>query len=117
MKPASPFAVTGIDHLALSVTDVKRSVAFYQEHLELRVSRDGGDGSTFLSTSGTDFVAFSAAKRHGCITSASLSRNTIRTMPQRGSRPRGFSCAARITWSNFLIPMGSRCRFTREAGS
>lgn len=55
--PASTFAVTGIDHLALSVTDVKRSVAFYQKHLGLRMSRDGGEGSAFLSTAGTDFLA------------------------------------------------------------
>jgi len=56
-KPASTFAANSIDHLALSVTDVKRSVAFYQQHLGLRITRDGGEGSAFLSTSGSDFLA------------------------------------------------------------
>jgi catechol 2,3-dioxygenase-like lactoylglutathione lyase family enzyme len=63
-RPASTFLATGIDHLALSVTDVKRSTAFYQKHLGLRLTRDGGEGSAFLNTSGGDFLAlFRADKR------------------------------------------------------
>jgi catechol 2,3-dioxygenase-like lactoylglutathione lyase family enzyme len=55
---ASTFQATGIDHLALSVTDVGRAVAFYEKHLGLRLTRGGGDaGSAFMSTSGTDFLA------------------------------------------------------------
>jgi catechol 2,3-dioxygenase-like lactoylglutathione lyase family enzyme len=54
---AGTFAANSIDHLALSVTDVKQSVAFYERHLGLRMVRDGGEGSAFLSTSGTDFLA------------------------------------------------------------
>lgn len=56
-QKAGTFAANSIDHFALSVTDVKRSVAFYEKHLGLRMVRDGGEGSAFLSTSGTDFLA------------------------------------------------------------
>lgn len=55
-QPQSTFAASGIDHLAISVTDVKRSTAFYQKHLGLRYVR-GGETSAFLTTSGTDFLA------------------------------------------------------------
>ena len=57
-RPASTFQATGIDHLALSVTDVARSVAFYEKHLGLRLVRGGGDqASAFLTTNGSDFLA------------------------------------------------------------
>lgn len=56
-QPAATFIATGIDHLALSVTDVKRSTAFYEQHLGLRHVRGSGDGSAFLTSSGTDFLA------------------------------------------------------------
>ena len=39
------------------MTDVKRSAGFYEKHLGLRLVRDGGDGSAFLTTTGTDFLA------------------------------------------------------------
>jgi catechol 2,3-dioxygenase-like lactoylglutathione lyase family enzyme len=64
-QPASTFLATGIDHLALSVTDVKRSTAFYQKHLGLRLTRDGGEGSAFLNTSGGDFLALFRADKPG----------------------------------------------------
>lgn len=63
--PASTFSATGIDHLALSVTDVKRSTAFYQKHLGLRLARDGGAGSAFLSTGGRDFLALFRGEQPG----------------------------------------------------
>jgi len=54
---AATFSATGIDHVALSVTDAKRSAAFYERNLGLRLVRDGGEGSAFLTTSGSDFLA------------------------------------------------------------
>lgn len=54
--PAPTFAASGIDHVALSVTDVKRSTGFYQKHLGLRYIR-GSETSAFLATSDTDFLA------------------------------------------------------------
>src|SRR5687768_10672629 len=63
-QPAT-FTATTIDHLALSVTDVKRSVAFYQKHLGLKLTRDGGDGSAFLSCGERDFLALFRADKPG----------------------------------------------------
>jgi catechol 2,3-dioxygenase-like lactoylglutathione lyase family enzyme len=56
-KPAT-FSATSIDHLALAVTDVKRSVAFYEKHLGLKLTRGGGDadGSAFLNCGERDKV-------------------------------------------------------------
>jgi catechol 2,3-dioxygenase-like lactoylglutathione lyase family enzyme len=63
-KPAT-FAATSIDHLALSVTDVKRSVAFYQKHLGLKLTRDGGEGSAFLNCAERDFLALFRGDKPG----------------------------------------------------
>jgi catechol 2,3-dioxygenase-like lactoylglutathione lyase family enzyme len=50
-EPPAPalFQAVGLNHLALRVTDVPRSRDFYVRHLGLRVTRDGGDNSCFLS--------------------------------------------------------------------
>ena len=61
---ASTFTATQIDHLALSVTDVKRSSAFYQKHLGLKVSRDG-ESSTFLNCGERDFLALFRGEKPG----------------------------------------------------
>jgi catechol 2,3-dioxygenase-like lactoylglutathione lyase family enzyme len=53
---APTFKATGLNHLALRVPEVKRSRDFYQRHLGLEVSRDGGDSSCFL-TFGNAFLA------------------------------------------------------------
>lgn len=50
----STFRATGLDHIALDVTDVPRSVAFYRQHLGLQIIRDGGEENCFLG-SGEDF--------------------------------------------------------------
>jgi hypothetical protein len=63
-QPAATFSATGIDHVAISVTDVKRSSAFYQQHLGLRLTRDGGDDSAFLNC-GTDFLTLFRGERPG----------------------------------------------------
>ena len=63
-KIASTFAASSIDHIALSVTDVKRSAAWYQKHLGLTAMRDGGEGSQFLGA-GKDFVALFKGDKPG----------------------------------------------------
>ena len=40
-RRASTFTSTGIDHVALTVTDVARSRDFYRQHLGLEVVREG----------------------------------------------------------------------------
>ena len=61
------FAAGSIDHLALSVTDVKRSVAFYQKHLGLKLTRGGGEGegSAFLNCAERDFLALFRGDKPG----------------------------------------------------
>jgi catechol 2,3-dioxygenase-like lactoylglutathione lyase family enzyme len=63
-QPSSTFSATGIDHIALSVTDVRRSSVFYQQHLGLTLTRDGGDNSAFLNC-GSDFLALFRGDRAG----------------------------------------------------
>ena len=60
-SPKSTFTATGLDHIALSVTDVARSRAFYEKHLGLKVMRDGGEQSCFLHC-GDNFVALFRSK-------------------------------------------------------
>ncbi len=55
------FTATDINHIALSVTDVARSAAFYQKHLGL-VPMSAGERSSFLRC-GNDFVALFKAER------------------------------------------------------
>ena len=50
------FQATGLNHLALRVTDVKRSKEFYQRHFGLSALSDNGAGSSFLGC-GDNFVA------------------------------------------------------------
>jgi catechol 2,3-dioxygenase-like lactoylglutathione lyase family enzyme len=54
--PSSTFTATGLNHIALSVTDVVRSRDFYMKHLGLTLQRDGGEGSCFLGI-GPHFLA------------------------------------------------------------
>ncbi len=57
----STFKATGLDHIALSVTDVARSRAFYEKHLGLTIMSDGGEQSCFLHC-GKNFVALFRSK-------------------------------------------------------
>jgi len=52
-KQESTFRATGLDHVALDVTDVPRSRDFYKKHLGLEVIRDGGQDNCFLGSGGT----------------------------------------------------------------
>lgn len=51
------FQARSLDHIALRVTDVQRSRTFYEEHLGLRVWRDGGANNCFLQCGKNNFVA------------------------------------------------------------
>ncbi len=63
----STFTASTIDHLALSVTDITRSVAFYQKHLGLKLTRGGGDAdaSAFLNCGERDFLALFRGDKPG----------------------------------------------------
>ena len=56
-KPAKPtFKATGLNHIALQVTNVPRSRDFYVKHLGLSVTRDRGEANCFLDC-GKHFLA------------------------------------------------------------
>jgi catechol-2,3-dioxygenase len=57
------FRATGLDHIALEVTDVARSTAFYQRHLGLRPTSESAS-SAFLDC-GDQFVALFQSARPG----------------------------------------------------
>lgn len=63
------FQATGLDHIALDVTDVPRSRDFYMKHLGLRVMR-GDEDSMFLGADRDFFLALfraeTAAMNHYC---------------------------------------------------
>jgi catechol 2,3-dioxygenase-like lactoylglutathione lyase family enzyme len=63
------FQATGLDHIALDVTDLPRSREFYQRHLGLRVIR-GDDRASFLGADRdfflTLFQADEAKMNHYC---------------------------------------------------
>jgi metallothiol transferase len=52
---AAPIPVSGLDHIALRVSDLARSTAFYREHLGGRI-RSQSSNSTFLDV-GSQWVA------------------------------------------------------------
>ena len=68
----STFEATGLNHLALRVTDVARSRQFYEKHLGMRVLQDSGSYSCFMSCGPENFVAFfrgdEAGLDHYCYT-------------------------------------------------
>jgi catechol 2,3-dioxygenase-like lactoylglutathione lyase family enzyme len=62
MEPT--FRATGLDHIALDVTDVPRSVEFYEQHLGLRVIR-GNENASFLGADRDFFLTLFRAERPG----------------------------------------------------
>lgn len=60
----STFAATGLNHIALSVTDVERSREFYVEHLGLRVTSESLPNNSFLDC-GDEFLALFRSREAG----------------------------------------------------
>lgn len=58
------FQATGLDHIALDVTDVARSNAWYSEHLGLQVIRGDGNAS-FLGQDRDFFLTLFRAEKPG----------------------------------------------------
>lgn len=64
-KAAKPtFQATGLDHIALDVTDLKRSNEFYEKHLGLRVIRSD-DNAAFLGADRDFFLTLFRADLPG----------------------------------------------------
>ena len=57
-EPRTPIPLSGIDHIALRVSDLTRSTAFYRDRLGGRIRSQSSD-STFLDI-GTQWVALFA---------------------------------------------------------
>ena len=62
-QSASTFRAIGLNHIALSVTDVERSRRFYERHLGLRTTSQS-TGSAFLDC-GENFVALFRSSEPG----------------------------------------------------
>lgn len=58
------FQATGLDHIALDVTDVAKSNEFYEKHLGLHVVR-GDDNASFLGPDRNFFLTLFHAERPG----------------------------------------------------
>lgn len=61
----STFQATGLDHIALDVTDVPRSRDFYIKHLGLEVIREEGEDSCFLGRSDGFFLTLFRGEEPG----------------------------------------------------
>lgn len=64
-EPRPTFQATGLDHIALDVTDVARSREFYQQHLGLRVIRGTGGDASFLGADRDFFLTLFRAEHPG----------------------------------------------------
>lgn len=60
----STFTATGLNHIALNVTDVERARDFYVEHLGLRVTSESLPSSSFLDC-GDEFLALFRSREAG----------------------------------------------------
>ncbi len=90
--PSATFKATEINHIALRVTDVDRSRAFYERHLGLSLRSDGSPGSVFLNC-GRDFVALFRAEvpamDHYCYTVEGYDpADAVKRLTEAGLSPR-----------------------------
>lgn len=92
-SPKKPtFQATGLNHIALRVTDVARSRDFYQEHLGLEVLSDEAPGTCFMSC-GENYVGLFRSTRprmdHYCYELASFRTDReLARATSAGLRPR-----------------------------
>lgn len=92
--PERLFQGQGLDHIALNVTDIARSRAFYQKHLGLEVLRDGGAERCFMGPPGQEFILalFRSDKpgmNHYCYGIPEYQPDEVmRTLGDAGARPR-----------------------------
>ena len=91
-NPESTFVGTGIDHVALDVTDVRRSRDFYVRHLGLEVVREG-ETSCFLGRDGRFFLALfqrkPAGMNHYCFVIPDYDPDkATRSLQEAGLKPR-----------------------------
>lgn len=88
---SSTFRAVGLNHLALRVTDLERSMAFYRKHLGLGVLRSGSRNA-FLSCGGNNFLALFKAQTagidHYCFTVPDYDAGaTVKTLEGAGLSP------------------------------
>lgn len=94
-KPAAAeptFRATGLNHIALDVTDVPRSRDFYAKHLGLRVIR-GDDRALFMGADRDFFLTLFRAEKpqlnHYCYTIRDFSADdAVQKLKDAGLRPR-----------------------------
>ena len=86
------FRATGLDHIALNVTDVPRSRDFYAKHLGLRVIR-GDDRALFMGADRDFFLTMFRAEKpglhHYCYAIRDFSpEDAVQKLRDAGLRPR-----------------------------
>lgn len=92
-RSAEPtFRATGLDHIALDVTDLARSIEFYEKHLGLRVIR-GDDNASFLGAGRDFFLTLfrreTAGLNHYCYAIDNYDADTaMERLAAAGLRPR-----------------------------
>jgi catechol 2,3-dioxygenase-like lactoylglutathione lyase family enzyme len=87
----STFQATGLDHIALDVTDVARSREFYAKHLGLRVVR-GDDRALFMGAERDFFLTLFRAERprmhHYCYSIREFNADdAVQKLADAGLRP------------------------------
>jgi catechol 2,3-dioxygenase-like lactoylglutathione lyase family enzyme len=87
----STFQATGLDHIALDVTDVPRSREFYAKHLGLRVIR-GDDRALFMGADRDFFLTLFRAERprmhHYCYSIREFNADdAVQKLADAGLRP------------------------------
>jgi catechol 2,3-dioxygenase-like lactoylglutathione lyase family enzyme len=87
----STFQATGLDHIALDVTDVARSREFYAKHLGLRVIR-GDDRALFMGADRDFFLTLFRAERprmhHYCYSIREFNADdAVQKLADAGLRP------------------------------